>query len=246
MDRLKQFITDNREKLDAEHLPELLWEDLKLRVSEDPLKVYLKSNAGAMDVDFAPENGWQAIEKKLEPRFQIRSLMQYAAAACILVLIGFGIARLTGSSATKKSTGLTIIIPKPDTSAIAIVPVRPDSIIAAPKKKKIKISLPGEVLQLQQDYAGIINKQISYVRQTAIYSEDAYLFNGIVNDLKDLDEQEKELRRSIIKNGLQENSIGGLSMIYQQKLMVLKSLLREMDKSNMRNKETSGKDYLKI
>jgi hypothetical protein len=96
--------------------------------------------------------------------------------------------------------------------------------------------LPLEVLQIQKDYDQLIAGQIAYTKSLAVYGETPSYFQEFMNDFKRLENQEKELGKTIAKNGLQENSIDDLAMIYQQKLTVLKKLQNEINKTSKCNK----------
>ena len=111
-------------------------------------------------------------------------------------------------------------------------------VVASPKlvKKQKSESLPPELAQIQKDYDQLIAGQIAYTKSLAVYGESASYFEEFKNDFKILDKKEKELRKSVAQNGLQENSIDDLAMIYQQKLTVLKKLQNEINKTSNRNK----------
>ncbi len=108
-----------------------------------------------------------------------------------------------------------------------------------PAEKQKSKSLPPEVAQIQKDYDQLIAGQIAYTKSLAVYGENANYFQEFKNDFKALENQEKELRKSIAEYGLQENSIDDLAMIYQQKLTVLKKLQNEINKTSNRNKNVT-------
>ena len=110
---------------------------------------------------------------------------------------------------------------------------------AMPKKKQKNSLLPPGVRQIEKDYNELITAQLKYTKSLAIYGESAGYFEQFKNDFKTLERKEKELRTSIIRNGLQENSITELAMIYQEKLTVLKKLQNEINKTSTRNKNVT-------
>ena len=105
-----------------------------------------------------------------------------------------------------------------------------------PAKKQQRKPLPPEVLQVEKDYDELIAEQIKYTKSLALYGENVDYFQKFKNDFKTLENQEKELRKSIAQSGLKENSIDDLAMIYQQKLTVLKKLQNEINKTSNCNK----------
>lgn len=106
-------------------------------------------------------------------------------------------------------------------------------------KKQQRKSLPLEVLQVEKDYDELIAEQIKYTKSLALYGESVDYFQKFKNDFKALENQEKELRKSIAQSGLKENSIDDLAMIYQQKLIVLKKLQNEINKTSNCNKNVT-------
>lgn len=125
----------------------------------------------------------------------------------------------------------------PDSAPIHIIKKENQAIASTKRVKKQKeASLPPEVLQIEKDYDQLIARQITYTKSLAVYGESANYFQEFMNDFKTLEKQEKELRKSIAQNGLQENNIDELATIYQQKLTVLKKLQNEINKTSNRNK----------
>lgn len=197
--------------------------------------------------------------KKAAPLRSIKTTIAYLSAACIALLAGFSIIRImnsghketdlkSGNISSNKISEHDTISKQSDKSNLQPLPstavypapnaVRKKHLSVAPKQKKpVKQNLlPPEVLQMQKDYSDLIAGQIKYTKSLAVYGEGVGFFTAFMDDFKLLDEQEKELRRSVAQNGLQENSIYDLAMIYQQKLTVLKKLQNEINKTSMRNR----------
>jgi len=192
----------------------------------------------------------------------IKRMLVYVSAACIITIISLGVFRYMhvvqikpDNDVTKKTSAknsdntndttntesnknqLTAIPPLPEESLkqnikhknIAIASLRP-------AKKQSRKSLPPEVLQIQKDYDKLVAGQVNYTKHLALYGESASYFQEFRDDFKILENQEKELKKSIAQNGIRENSIDDLISIYQQKLTVLKKLQNEINKTSNRNK----------
>jgi hypothetical protein len=237
---------------------------LSSEAQPDPLKKHIAVQKKELLVETPHLSAWENIKhsitaKKAAPRRSIKRTITYLSAACIALLAGFSIIRMMNSghketdlkreniSSNKFSKHDTIskqsdksnsklVYPKADYPE---APERTKNLAASSPKQKKPVKqnpLPPEVLQMQKDYNDLIAGQIKYTKTLAVYGEGVGFFTAFMDDFKLLDEQEKELRRSVTQNGLQENSIYDLAMIYQQKLTVLKKLQNEINKTSMRNR----------
>jgi hypothetical protein len=233
-DPLKTQIAENKNQLEVETPNAQSWEEISRLISA----------------------------KKPAPVRRIKRNLIYLSAACIITIICFGVLRYL--SAVKTNRGKEVVKTTPLKSRIAPndttefesnkkdltgIQTLPDqstkpkaehkSMAVAslkPEKKQKKESLPRVVAQIEKDYDQLIAGQIAYTKSLAVYGENASYFQEFMNDFKALEKQEKELRKSIVENGLQENNINDLAMIYQQKLTVLKKLQNEINKTSNRNK----------
>jgi hypothetical protein len=289
MDNLKQHIQNNLNELNIDQPLSELWTRISSKLGQqaegDILKNHIRQHAHEFEIETPGEPVWDTIGKKITSvkpgkTIKIQRWFSYAAAACILVFIGWQISMYLGKSTnqpvapvivkqpalknsekTDRITGDTInkelAMERPvhksapeeskNESRIAAKPVLTVKKRTAVKTVK-KVKLPSEVLQIQTGYDNLIASQVSYIQSMAIYGENPGYFEGFVNDFKLLDNQEKQLRKSIALEGLQENSINELAMIYQQKLMVLKKLQTEIDKTSTRGRKSTDSlpAYIKL
>jgi hypothetical protein len=246
-DPLKNHITENKNKLEIDIPDEASWEKISRFISA----------------------------KRRMPVQRIKKSLIYLSAACIITIICLGVFRYINTvepnlgkeivkrislrKATKASD--TANIQESNNNQLIVKQPLPDQslkqgnknksiAVAASKsaKKQKENSLPLEVLQIQKDYDQLIAGQIAYTKSLAVYGENPSYFQEFMNDFKALENQEKELRKSIAENGLQENSIDDLAMIYQQKLTVLKKLQNEINKTSKCNKDFTDTipAYLKL
>jgi hypothetical protein len=282
MDKLKQYIQDNREKLDADSPMEGFWDTIGNQLAQgdnDQLKDHISSNISDLDIETPAIAAWDRIEDVLSRKparvVVIKKTWLYAAACC-LVLIGLGIVFYVNKPGKDLVRGP--VLPdkndKPvadDTikKAMAITPPgktrandetidtikRNIATLSSPNRTTVPkrtrprnessqvvkdrpSQLPAEVVQIQTGYNDLIAGQVSYIQHLPIYGENIRYFESFVYDFKRLDLQEKELRKTIMQNGLQENGLDELAMIYQEKLMILKRLQTEINKTSRSRNET--------
>jgi hypothetical protein len=235
--------------------------------TDDLLKNYIAENKNELNIEVPDAQSWERINRVITVErkqhvLTIKKGMLYLSAACIIVIVSVGMLQhmkadktnqnhevVQGNALKHSQSGDTtnFEISKKDLTLQQPLPDTPKTIkgngvaITTPRsgKKQKKKSLPPEVLQIQSDYGELISGQLKYTKSLAIYGESAGYFEQFKNDFKILEKQEKELRMSIVQNGLQENSIIDLAMIYQLKLTVLKKLQNEINKTSSRNKNLS-------
>jgi hypothetical protein len=262
MDELKKHIETHKQLLDTDEPAINNWQRISQRLlaGEDGVKTVIQDNVDLLDIDTPKEYNWHKIKTELSPVHVLKpkrniKWIAISAAACIALLVTLIVSRSTlietektpetaiaktPVADTEDSLPTTEVIkPKPITDKINEYKQKQiaKAVIHQPAKKQKAINaLPPEIEQLQQDYNTMISSQIKHVQSLAIYGEEASYFNGFKNDFKQLDIKEKELRQLILKSGLQETTIMELANIYQQKLMVLKRLQQEIDKTKLRTK----------
>jgi len=242
--------------------------ELQASLKNDSLKKHIVENRNDLDVEIPAARSWENIKTGREEKpvlvLRIKKRILYLSAACIVVIASLGILRYTStvntspeaevvqtnpfnnSNAGKKTNfenqknDLVIKQSLPDKTIKATSKEKNTAVAAAmPKKKQKNSLLPPGVRQIEKDYNELITAQLKYTKSLAIYGESAGYFEQFKNDFKTLERKEKELRTSIIRNGLQENSITELAMIYQEKLTVLKKLQNEINKTSTRNKNVT-------
>jgi hypothetical protein len=107
-----------------------------------------------------------------------------------------------------------------------------ESTAATPARKTTTAQLPSAVVDVQTGYDDLITTQVRHIQSLPLYGENVHYFESFVMDFRRLDHQEKQLQKSIAQQGLVGNSIDELSMIYHQKLMILKKLQAEISKTS--------------
>jgi hypothetical protein len=232
----------------------------------DPLKDHISVNKNKLEIETPHAQTWEEIRggmaaKEQVPVLRIKRLLIYLSAACIITITSLGVFRYIsvvpvrpGNEVGKKSpiknnvSANDTMDKRYDKNQITAIPSEPAESIKVIKHKSTAVassksitkekkqSLPPEVLQIQKDYDQLIAGQIAYTKSLAVYGESASYFQEFMNDFEILENREKELRKSIARDGLHDNSIDELTTIYQQKLTVLKKLQNEITKTSNRNK----------
>jgi len=234
---------------------------------KDLLKNYVTENKDKLNIEAPDVESWERISKVIaigrqQYVLRIKKGMMYLSAACIIVIVSLGVLQYTSqrnnehdipykepitnsypandtitTEITKKQVAITPSLagkPLSQTSDDKNTVIAPTTV----KKQKTKV-LPPMIVQIERDYDKLITGQIKYTKSLAIYGESAGYFQQFMNDFKALEKQEKELKKSIAENGLQENSIDDLITINQLKLTILKKLQIEINKTSNRNKNVT-------
>ncbi len=100
-----------------------------------------------------------------------------------------------------------------------------------PVQKAGTRKLPSIIIETQEEYDNLIAGQVNLIQSMPLYGESAGDFAAFIDEFKRLDKQEKQLRRTVLQKGMEENTLDELGMIYQKKLTVLKMLQREISRS---------------
>jgi hypothetical protein len=231
----------------------------------DNLKQYLQQHKAAMDVDEPAANLWEQIHQPAVPKKTtgIRTItFRLAAAAAILTAMILAGIQLYNPGPEKMiavqetPAVLPPVQPAPDSvgtaTANVVLPAKKDIIPAT--KKRVSKSKPADeryamMQSFKENYGQLVKYQLSSIRNTAVYAEDAGYFDDFKIRLKQMDMDEAAIRKIIKQRGISNNLLEQLINVYQQKLDVLKSLQAEMNKINERVKsqpDTTNKYYLNI
>ncbi len=263
MDNLKQHIQNNLTGLDIENPRAEFWneinDNLQMPDHADFIKNYLQNNE--LELEMPKEFAWKNIEnnlvtsKKTVSPIKLKQLFYYAAAACVLLLIGLNLNKsikviegvnqpeiVVNNVDLPKNIAPEIITVEPKQKMDIVEKKLNKNVVVVNKKVKANLNvlnkqqLPTQVMQIDADFANLIAGQVSRIQGMAIYGESPDYFDGFIHDFKMLDVQEKELRKTLMQQGLQDNNIDELVSIYQQKLMILKKLQTEINKTSNRSK----------
>ncbi len=224
----------------------------------DKFKQYLQEHRDDLGNDEPGDKVWQNIQNQLPSKNKTIPLFIRIAAACVILLCGWA-AWYTLS--TKKINNTPIVVSHPLPKVQPLTNGKKDNAPIASIQKK-EITRPHHsiakhpaandpiriVNELESSFTQVINLQRSRISSTPLYGDVASCFADCKAQLKKIDKDELDLKKEIAKHGLDDQLLGQLININQQKLNVLKQLQTEMNKSNNRFKqnhtpENSNKPY---
>jgi hypothetical protein len=238
MDKLKEYLLRHKADLDVDSPASDTWENIELKMSDD----YYQTG-------FATKSGFGA-----KPRSSI--FVRYAVAACVIALAGAGLwlviknNRAPSPSATAKQNSGTI---KRDSgkekfeNAIRKEGKNPGKDIvlntSKPKQERHKTrsqkpaAVSDEIDAIDKSYSSLIDYQLKKLRATPLYAENGSYFSFYVEQFKQMDQDEQQVRNDIKTYGLTSEFLEQLINVYQQKLNVLKNLQTEVNKMNNKVRE---------
>ena len=228
----------------------------------DKLKQYIQENKLLGDIE--PRDGlWSAIDEQLDIRVQApvrRIWIRYAAAVIIAGMI-WG-AAMIWTKPHPAGPGIAVTIKPVKDTAAAIMPKSDRSSEKAPvlagtmqpraksktgaihateKTQEVKAAMTQEeeatvnmLASVDHSFAALISLQKDKVNHTPVFAENPAYFNDFYAQLKQMDQDERLVRKKIAENGLTEELLTQLININQLKLTVLKKLQIEINKTNSR------------
>jgi hypothetical protein len=90
---------------------------------------------------------------------------------------------------------------------------------------------------VDKSFASLISLQKDKINETPVFTESPAYFNDFYQQLHQMDEDEKLLRKDIATNGLTNKLLSQLINIYKQKLLTLGKFQTEINKTNTRYKQ---------
>lgn len=231
MDNFKKYLQENKQDLDLERPDSNLWS----RIDQDLEIVEEKKNV-----------------------FPIKRWM--AAAACLAILLVSSYFLLYKNKSQQqiptiaKKVTPTNVVPLDEDNPTIQEEKAPERLEANPpkvntetfaitEKKKEPIQKKKTTNQAQAtqyviadvevgNFSQLIEYQRQYISTLPIYGQKPGYFNDFKQQLKQMDNDEKDVRNDIKKTGLNANKIDLLINIYQQKITLLKQLSQEINRIN--------------
>jgi hypothetical protein len=222
----------------------------------DEFKKYLQHHRDEMDVDTPSEHLLQRIQTQTTVKKKAAlyiMIARYAAAACVLAAIGFGL-KLIIKTDDKKLT-VTAAIEKPAAVNNGTDPVKKERVADSPNNvaavtiKNIpshprsgravkKPSLPYQLMySFEHNYNQLVNLQLKNIRNTPVYGEAPDYFDGFKKALVQIEGDELSIRTHIKDKGLNDALLEQLINVYQEKLNLLKNLQQEINQMNKKLKD---------
>jgi len=222
----------------------------------DEFKKYLQQHREEMDVEepsgqLLHRIQMQSTGKKKAAMYTL--VFRYAAAACILLAIVFGLQRLMRPNDKKQQDtaaagktlpantmpGIIKTVPPADSITVAATITgkheRNFSKAVQPGKKQ---ALPYRLMNsFEHNYSQLVNLQLKNIRNTPVYGEAPDYFDGFKRSFVEIDSDEQLIKKHIKTSGLNDALLEQLINVYQEKLNVLKNLQHEINKMNKKLKD---------
>jgi hypothetical protein len=240
MDKFKNFLLENKSRLEVEEPPEGAWKNIKKRID--------KSQRNKIIV----------------------LLVRWSAAACIIGLAAIGLYTLTKAPAKTSSNpeiskrtnstsikDSTINLANKDwkDTAIRAVTLLPGKKIK--KQAKSKRSMPGKIDkgidpdqlfdQALVGFVAAVENQKTIISSTPVFGVDEHHFKEIVMQYRNLEQDEQKLKNKARASGAGPEILDELIQTLKKRMDILMLLKAEMDKVNDRNKSKAGeKTYVNI
>ena len=228
----------------------------------DELKKYIEVNRESLDVDLPGEKVWKGIQAASAPLKSIRRkviFFRVAAAAAVLLTVGIGIKWLyrDNSGTTVGRLAVHIIVKEAGEPV-----VKNFSPVDSSKNKQLVFAVQSKasskrntfnagnalISSIRKDYTQVVNMQLKSIKSIPVYGESPAYFDAFKNELQQLDLNEHALRAALKQNGMKDELLEKLIDLYQQKLNLLITLRREINKMNdqVEDKSTSTAWYFNI
>ena len=238
MDKLKEFLRLHRAGLDVDSPADDAWE----RISSE-------MGSGLQPPGSATGSGF------LGSRRISRWVTRYVAAACLIALAGAGAwlhmkDRRTPNGAGGISQGGGVArrggVARHDSIAGGGAVARPGDVAGgrgvegsrstAGPSHKARLRKPDEadnaIAAIDKSYSTLIDYQLKKLRATPLYAESGSYFSFYLDQFKQMDRDEQQIRNDIKAYGLMGEFLDQLINVYQQKLNLLKNLQTEINKMN--------------
>lgn len=224
----------------------------------DKLREYLLRHRSDLDVDPPASDTWEYIGSNIPARpASRRRILSYAAAACLIALVGVGIwlvtrdnkaasdtVKFNRANLTKDSGKLKMEkAPRQEEKAAGNDMARS---IPTPKRAGHKGHAqkregpPDAIAAIDRSYSTLIDYQLKKLRATPLYAESDSYFSFYIRQFKEMDQDEQQVRNDIKAYGLTGELLDQLINVYQQKLNLLKNLQTEINKMNNKVREKAA------
>jgi hypothetical protein len=264
MDKFKQYLQQKADELDDDVPSQKVWNHIAKNLH--PLQKDLLTVA----------------DKPTQKKGLVIKLAKWAAAACIFALAGIGLWHLisdknvvnqnvaqittTESNETPNTSKTEEAITEIDTPfnklnfargienfVVKNVEPKKERIVSKPAyTSPLTAAQKDEINSVENNFNTVITLAKNKIANTPIYGESASFYNDFIDKFKQMEKDEKIVKKEITQFGLNDMLLDQLINIYQQKLNVLKLLQSEINKTNIRFKQnrnavdTLKANYLEI
>lgn len=263
MDEFKQYLHQHQAQLDTDEPSASVWEQVQARV-----QLQADQQGGDLNAVDSNETKSNAVDSNTTAPINaaakgrvimMRQMIQWSAAACVIVLAGIGVWALMNNQVAQTPQQEQVVINDS-------TPITPSQPVVAPLIESAKTSVQTAFVktpnanksprisntkdqrqtalaalnQMENGFTQVINLQRGKISTTPMYAESASYFDEFKVQLAQLEEEEKQIKKDIQKKGLTDQQLDQLINLYQYKLTVLKQLQLEMNKTNNRFKQNRG------
>jgi len=217
----------------------------------DKLKEYLLRHKTDLDVESPAGETWENIVSKMPDGSSRtgswRRVVLYAAAACVIGLAGAGVWLAVGykkpaadvakhTDMAKHDGGAVIREPMPEKEKVDSTITMGEKIKPARRRARSQkpVAIPDEI---DRSYSSLIDHQLRKLRAIPLYAENSQYFSFYIEQFKQMDRDERQVRNDIKVYGLTSELLEQLINVYQQKLTLLKNLQTEVNKMNNKVRE---------
>lgn len=221
----------------------------------DKLKDYLLRHRADLDVDSPASDTWEYRSIRPRPGSSGR-VISYAAAACVIALAGVGLWLVIKhdkppADVAKHNSRTILRGPEPGKgNAENAIQTTPGKDVvgnpSTPKRARRKgrprrpTGPSDAIAAIDKSYTSLIHYQLRKLRATPLYAESGSYFSFYVQQFKQMDQDEQQVRNDIKTYGLTSEFLEQLINVYQQKLNVLKNLETEINKMNNKVREKAA------
>jgi len=244
MDKLKEYLLHYKADLDVDSPAGDTWEKIGSKIPDESYQTGLTTKSGMRS-----RSGFSTW------------VVRYAVAACVIALAGAGLwlviknnkapsdtakhnggtikgepapgeparrAPLPGKEKIENSLGKEEKTPGKDIARNSSTPKQ-----AHRKARPSKPAAPADEIEIiDKSYSRLIDYELTKLRATPLYAENGSYFSFYVEQFKQMDQDEQEVRSDIKAVGLTNEFLEQLINVYQQKLNLLKNLQTEVNKMN--------------
>lgn len=209
----------------------------------DSLKNYFRKHERDMQVEAPDESGmWarmEARQKQHRPKRVTMMAMRFAAAACILLLIGLGIRQWIAADdqpgTLKEGAQASTPLKKelvPDTANEEGQPVIVRRTEEKSEQQDVRFKRVKKAQPVDVGLTQLVAYRLERLRRTPVYAETPEFFTEFGQQLQQMDADEALLKKDMETYGFNDRLVEALVTIYEQKLNLLEGLQSEIKKMN--------------
>lgn len=254
MDELKKYIQNNQEALDCEEPAPMVWENIQAQLKPAPKTIRVIPIArlvqwavAACVIGIIGMGGWYFL---LEP--SVKKVSNQVTSKVANKTGAHKEDQIVKSKPAEEKKSIvepTIIENNSEAPLLAkqenqflnkqkgTKPTNHSAAYASTEPTEISLATFKNV---ETSFTQVINLQKARISTYPMYAESADYFKDFNIQIKQMEKEERDIKSSISKAGINNDLLDQLINLYQQKLTILKQLQLEMNKTNNRFKQNRG------